>query len=188
MPLSIYWASFLNAFKRELSETCDDDFRKAWTSSRNRTQYYEENLLRKVAQALGLSFKKEEFKIDYTLCHSEENGYEVPVIFIESENIASSAHHEIRKLCCLHAPLKVLIVCAEWSTDPGSWSHGGQKDKLLSDWSLQIKAHNKIWPSPNFTGIIVAEWNQQLKYYSVAFNHLGEIADDHQVLFERTVR
>lgn len=185
MPLMNFWKEFLSSFSESLHSTPLETFSKAWESSRNRTELYEGALLRAVAEKMGLLFKSEEFKVDYTLCVQGVDGYQVPAVFVESENVALSAHHEIRKLCCLHAPLKVLIVCAEWSNDTNVWKHGGYKNKLIQQWSKQIREHNKVWPSPCITGVIVAEWHESLRYYAFAFDHLGEIVDAHRVIFDK---
>lgn len=184
MPTFSFWREFLDAFSQGLFATSGEEFSRAWKSSGDRTQFYEGTFLQNVSEAMGLTFKKEEFKVDYTFCATTENDYDVPMVFIESENFAITAHHEIRKLCCLHAPLKVLIVCAEWSNEPGAWKHGGYQDQLLKQWAAQIRAHNKVWPSPSITGVIVAEWNESLKYYAVAFDHFGEVVDEHRIVFE----
>ncbi|KXS54330.1 MAG: hypothetical protein AWU57_1278 [Marinobacter sp. T13-3] len=179
------WAEFVNNFEKKLDESCDETLLKAWESSGNRTSFYESSLLRNVASEMSMVFKNEDFKIDYTFCKRMDGHYDVPLIFIESENVAASADHEMRKLCCLQAPLKVLIVCAEWSEEPGFWSHGGDKNRLLKKWSSQIRMHNKVWPSPSITGVIVAEWRDSLRYYSIAFDHFGEVVDQHRMFFCR---
>ena len=181
-----FWREFLGAFSQGLSATSEEEFSRAWKSSGDRTAFYEGTLLESVSEAMGLTFKKEEFKVDYTFCATTTD-YDVPMVFVESENVATSAHHEMRKLCCLHAPLKVLIVCAEWSNEPGAWNHGGYQDRLLKEWGMQIRAHNKVWPSPSITGVIVAEWNESLKFYAVAFDHFGDVVDEHRVVFEHGV-
>ena len=58
------------------------------------------------------------------------------------------------------------------------------QNQALKQWATQIRAHNKAWPSPGTTGVIVAEWNASLKYYVTAFDHLGEVVDKHRVIFE----
>ena len=181
-PLISYWTNFEAAFKRELCLVSEQEFSEAWHQSRARTALYENRIIPAVSETMGLKFWKEDFKIDYTLCQ-EVDGVNVPLIFIESENDANSAHHEIRKLCCLSAPLKVLIVCSEWSEESGDWKHGGHKSTLLNRWGKQIKAHNKSWPVPAITGVIVAEWNACLRYYSLAFDHLGDVIDEHKIMF-----
>ena len=182
-----FWCKFRDSFKQELELMPDEHFKHAWLNSSKRTKLYENQMFEKVASKLNLVYKKEEFKIDYTLCQKCHDGYNVPLVFIESENDASTAHHEMRKLCCLSAPLKVLITCVEWCDEPGAWRHGGEKGKLLSTWSKQIKSHASIWLTPSVTGIIVAEWNKNLRFYCLAFNQLGEIVDEHQIFYERDI-
>ena len=180
-----FWKKFLSGFAAELEGISDGEFMSAWTSSSARTSLYEDRVLGNVAQRMDLGLKKEEFKVDYTLCKEGERGYEVPLVYVESENVATSAHHEIRKLCCLHAPLKVLIVCAEWSDE---WSHRGLKKDLLPKWRHQIISHNKEWPAPCITGIIVAEWQEEkLRYYALALDHFGEVVDSEKVFLEREI-
>lgn len=187
MPIIDYWKKFRDAFTDELSKVTDGDLSEAWKSSENRTKLYEERILPQVAEVMGLVLRKEEFKVDYTLCKPTGNDYDVPLVFVESENVASSAEHEIRKLCCLHAPLKILITCAEWSDEPNAWSHGGVKEALLERWRNQVWLHNKEWPSPCITGVVVAEWNQSLRYYALAFDCFGDIVDEHGLVFERKI-
>ncbi|MBU2986746.1 hypothetical protein KO528_15380 [Saccharophagus degradans] len=186
MNLVQYWKAFENTFKEQLTNVTSDQYREAWKSSSNRTALYERVILPSVAQNLGLVFKSEEWKIDFTLCR-DVNGYPVPEIFIESENVALSAHHEIRKLCCLSSPLKILIVCAEWSDREGDWPHGGLKYRLLEQWASIIKNHSKVWLNEGVTGIIVAEANATLSFYSIAFDHFGEVVSDHSIIFERDI-
>ena len=45
----------------------DELFKHAWSTSSNRTELYENQVLEKVASKLYLVYKKEEFKVDYTL-------------------------------------------------------------------------------------------------------------------------
>ncbi|MCC4273917.1 hypothetical protein [Marinomonas communis] len=182
-PLISYWKNFEAEFKRELSLVSKEEFSDAWGKRGNRTTFYENRVIPNIAKSMGLKYLKEDFKIDYTLCN-EVDGENVPLIFIESENDASTAHHEIRKLCCLSAPLKVLIICAEWSEEKDAWKHGGVRSKLLEKWSRQIRAHNKCWSVPAITGIIVAEWNTSLRFYSLAYDHFGEIVDNEKTIFE----
>lgn len=184
-PQLDYWRKFKGAFRQELSACAADEVSTAWKKSTNRTTFYEENLLPRVADNLQLKFLKEEFKIDYSLCKQAPDGYLVPLIFVESENIAMVADSELRKLCLLYSPLKVLITCVEWSDEPGYWKKGGCKAKLTKKWSNIIRAHNSILPQLAVTGVIVAEWNTYLRYYSLAFDHRGELIDSEDKFFEK---
>jgi len=177
----IYWNRFLSAFTSQLKSLSAEDFQRAWMSSANRTILYENVVLPNVAHELGLEFVFEEWKVDYTLCRKVDE-YLVPEVFVESENVAVSAHHEVRKLCCLASPLKVLIVCSEWSNEDGDWRHGGHKEKLLLEWSSIIQRHSKVWPQNSIFGVIVAEANELLTYYAVAFDNRGKYATEHNVI------
>ncbi|WP_028491962.1 hypothetical protein [Thioalkalivibrio sp. ALE19] len=182
-----FWREFRTAFESALEGMTDEEFREAWKGCAARTKRYEEHVLPEVANTMGLKFQKEDFKVDFTLCEVDSSGNAVPIVFIESENNARSADHEVRKLACLHAPLKVLVVCAEWSNDQGDWSHKGDRDDLSSMWAKQINAHNAVWPSTSVTGVIVAEWNRTMRYYSLAFGPRGEIVDPHECFFDREI-
>ena len=186
-PIIGFWREFRTAFEKSLEGMRSDEFLMAWKGSAARTKRYEEHVLPEVAQQMGLRFKKEEFKVDYTMCEVDSSGNAVPLVFVESENNAQSAGHEIRKLACLHAPLKVLVVCAEWSNEPGDWGHRGYRKRLTDEWAGQINAHNAVWPSASVTGVIVAEWNRTLRYYSQALGPRGEIVDPHECFFERDI-
>ncbi len=91
VPLINYWKDYRVAFKNALEPLSDNDFIEAWKSSSDRTNLYENTIIEKVANELQLIFKKEDFKIDYTLCIKNDDEYEVPLIYIESENNANSA-------------------------------------------------------------------------------------------------
>jgi hypothetical protein len=181
-PLINYWTRFKKYFVDYLSSLDDSELLSAWEASGNRTKLYENRIIQSVANKLELEFIKEDFKIDYTLCQ-RIGDYKVPLVFIESENDARSADHEIRKLCCMNAPLKVLIVCSEWSDEKGYWKNGGDKQLLTEKWQNQIRAHGKIWSSNSVTAVIVAEWKEELRYYSFVFDSYGNIIEDHEIFF-----
>jgi hypothetical protein len=90
----------------------------AWSSAKARTCLYKE-MLAPLATNLGtlieekLEAGSELFKVDFAICQNS-NDIKVPLIFIESENNAFSAEHEIRKLVNLAAPLRVLITVIQW--------------------------------------------------------------------------
>lgn len=183
-PIIQYWKKFQSEFKNALDEQSFEDLSYAWLSQTNRTSFYENNLIPKIATSMNLEFINEDFKIDYTLCQRVED-YLAPLIFIESENNAQTATHELRKLNCLNAPLKVLVVCSEWCDEQGFWKHGGGRKNLTETWLKNIKSHGNVWPSNSITAIIVAEWKDNLRYYSFACNSNGEIVDEHKILFEK---
>ena len=186
MALQEFWDKFQASFIEQIGSLNVSDLIDAWKSCGNRTAMYENNVLEEVAQSMGMSFKKEEFKIDYTFCKKISPDYEVPLIYIESENIAKHSMHEMRKLCCLSAPLKILITCVEWSDEDGYWKNGGNKKLLTDEWASIISKHNTVWPQPAITGVLIAERkNDILRYYSLVFSPNGEILNDSNIIIER---
>lgn len=182
-----YWNEYKCNFRSELEATPSEAFSQAWKNSGSRTKLYVEDLLPKVAERMNLVLCKELFKVDYAFCKNDSYGNRVPLIFIESENNAASATREIRKLCSLAAPLKILITCVKWSDTPGEWQSGGYRAKLMKDWVNIISGHSQIWPQPCVYGVIVAEWwNKRFRYYSQGLSSSGVPVDTHDVLFERT--
>ena len=189
MALHLLWDEFRSSFVKNLEALPVSQFNEAWKTSKNRTRLYEHTILEPVCREIGLNYKKELFKIDYTFCRKSKNGTDVPLVFIESENVALDAEHEMRKLCCLSAPLKVLITCAEWSDIPGDWKNGGYKELLTNRWSEMISAHNSIWPQPALTGVLIAEaLNERLRYYSILFGPNGSIEKESEIIFEIKLR
>lgn len=182
-----YWKKYKDNFRSELEATPPEAFSQAWENSGSRTKFYVDGLLPKIAERMNLVLCKELFKVDYAFCKNDSYGNRVPLIFIESENNAFSATHEVRKLCSLAAPLKILITCVEWSDTPGEWPNGGHRASLMKDWTSIVSSHSQIWPQPSVYGVIVAErWKNRFRYYSQGFSSSGVPVDTHDVLFERT--
>lgn len=186
--LHAYWCSFKNNFKKIIENSTQAELIKAWESQTERTTFYTKSVLPKVASELGLHYIPEMFKVDFVMCGKSSNGHEVPLIFIESENNAGSAYKEIQKLCSVSSPLKVLISCVEWCEDPGYWSSGGEKSKLLEEWRSIMAAHNEVWPQPSVYGIIIGEMkNDVLRFYSIGLSASGSEIDTHQILVDRRI-
>jgi len=186
MALLEFWNNFQKSFVEQIDALSDSELTEAWKSSKNRTYMYERKTLGSVAQAMGMTYIKEKFKIDYTFCRKADDGEEVPLVFIESENNAFDAKHEMRKLCCLSSPLKVLITCVEWSDEEGYWKRGGNRKKLTDEWSKIISSHNSIWPQAAVTGVLIAEKNNHtLRFYSLVYGPNGSLIKDSEVVFER---
>jgi hypothetical protein len=182
-----YWIQFRDQFSAILSSVPDQNLKEAWSSSSARTKFYTNDLFPQLAKKLELGYTTELFKVDFALCAESSSGKKVPLIFIESENDASTAEHEMWKLCSLSAPLKVLVVCHEWSEEPDFWPHGGHKSKSLQKWSDIIKAHNEVWPQPSIYGVIIAEWHKTLRFYSIGFGSNGNELDPHKILIDRKI-
>src|SRR5437899_12912127 len=81
-----------------LSTVEEDRIVAAWASQTARTSFYRDCLLKSVAQDLELAVAPELFKVDFVMTTPSSSGIQIPVIFIESENIAKSASQEVSKL------------------------------------------------------------------------------------------
>jgi hypothetical protein len=157
-PLFPLWSEFFNQFVQQVRAQQYSMLVDAWVSSNNRTRLYTERVLPRIAEELGYKSQPELFRVDLSF------GTEVPVagaapiyvpvIQIESENVALGAGHEMRKLASLHAPLKVLISCGEW----GSHWPKPIKERCLTEWQSILGAYHSVWPRVGLTGVIVAEF------------------------------
>ncbi|SIO50398.1 hypothetical protein SAMN05444172_2560 [Burkholderia sp. GAS332] len=166
------WNDFLRYFQTELYATPKGHLRWAWASAFNRTKFYQNCLLPKVAQRMGLVARYEMFRVDSSFCVPPGNSIRVPIVQVESENNAHSALHEVAKLCALVGPLKVLIVCQQWSS-LGRWQGGGSETMLLPKWRTLVKEHEPYYPNNGSIGLIVGEFSdadEHLRFYSTLLN------------------
>jgi hypothetical protein len=186
-PLISYWFSFSDAFIAEIEHTLPADLLAAWGSPTERTQFYTLRVLPAVAQRLGLSHTKELFKVDVAMRRPASNGEMVPVVFIESENDATTAVHEMRKLCALSCPLAVLITVIEWN--PDVYGAKAQRDHLTQAWSDIIKAHAEVWQRPGIIGVLIGEWgpDDHLRFYRFAYSMNGRICVQEKIVTDRHV-
>ncbi len=114
-----WWFEFIEHFNVCIKKCSDEQLRQAWSSRTNRTKFYTDHLLPQVANDMGLKIIKEEFKVDFVMAVEDPySEHKIPKIYIESENDFNKAEHEIRKLCSLNSPLRILITIDEWPTDP----------------------------------------------------------------------
>ncbi|MBK7712805.1 MAG: hypothetical protein IPJ37_19040 [Bacteroidales bacterium] len=105
------WKDFIFYFKSNIEKAKYHDL-ESLKSQRERKYFFKDFFI-KVADDLELSFddSQEFLRVDYTLFKKgNAHNWEVPQIFIESENSWESSYEEAIKLCSLNAPLKVLIL------------------------------------------------------------------------------
>ena len=106
------WFEFIDHFNVCIEKYSDEQLRQAWSSRKDRTKFYTDHLLPQVANDMNLKIAKEEFNVDFAMGVEDpysDSGKPIPKIYIESENDISIAEHEIRKLCSLNPPLRILI-------------------------------------------------------------------------------
>lgn len=167
--------AFTEAFKRNLLQVDSADLATAMRSKRARTSFYAKRLMPAIAHDLRLRHGTEEFKVDYVMSKETANGNLVPKIYIESENDFAAANHEIRKLCSVTTPLRVLITVTdkEFSAVPGQGAY-----KQLRDWECIIQDHHKELPG-FFNGILcilVARITAaRLEFLSCAFRSTADM-------------
>ena len=139
------WAQFREAFCEALSQSGRERLWEIWHRESKRTEFYAHELLEAVAQRLGMSLQREFLAVDYVLKESLFEHQPLRRIFIESENNVFTATHEVEKLCCVSAPLKVLITVAEWEDKEPRW-RSGHRSHLLLRWRAIRRANQLIWP------------------------------------------
>jgi hypothetical protein len=172
------WRDFKASFAKSIEETPFETLKDAWQSSTNRTEFYLDQLLPNVAKKLSLSYEREKtFRVDGILSKIAKTGYPVPIIFVESENNSGDTETEIYKLCCLNSPLKVLLICCEWTDE--------YKLQTTNDyWQYIIDSFVAENTLVGHLGIIVAEMKDSLKFFGFAYNEQGKIEDNEQLICE----
>lgn len=184
-PLIDFWLTFADAFVVEVDQMPVADVALAWASHKERTRLYASRVLPAVAQRLGLSHTKELFKVDAAMLRPASNGEQVPIVFIESENNATSSKHEMRKLCALSCPLAVLISVIEWN--PDVYGPKARRESLTQAWSDIIRAHAEVWQRPGIVGVLVGEWgpDDHLRFYRLAYSMNGSVCVPETMVSDR---
>lgn len=168
----LLWTAFKNALIESIKETKQADFKKAWTSRYERTCFYFDSLLPKVADKLGLELEKEVlFRVDATFYKRGGQTTKVPVIFLESENDVRTSNHEIYKLCSLNSPLKILMICNDWNEASKKIITDGYWDYIIEDFIDESSLMG-------YLAIIIAEWNEELKFYTYVYDNNGKVIED----------
>jgi hypothetical protein len=183
-----HWTAFRASLREQLVRTTSERFRDAWHVEPERTAFYVDEILPRVAADLKLETSAELFRIDLAMGLPSATGM-VPLIRIESENDADTATYEVRKLAALSGPVKVLITCCEWDDTTGAWRHGGRKGQYLERWLAIARAHGQAWPTISMFTVVVGEWNDtRLCFYATVLDTAtGRLVEENSILFERTV-
>lgn len=166
------WDSFKNALVGSIKETDINVFEKGWSSSSERTLFYFDSLLPKVADKLNLKFEKEmRFRVDGTFYKIAGQTSRVPVIVLESENDVRTSEDEVIKLCSLNAPLKILMTCCDWNSDSKKIIREGYWEYIIEDFSDESSL-------TGYFAFIIGEWNETLKFYTHVYNENAELIED----------
>jgi len=159
---------FLVQLRHAIDQRDADQWRAAWGTQTARTRFYR-TLLTTVAGALDLELEQELLLVDFVMVGTRDR---VPRVFLESENIATSSVQEIRKLCCLSAPVKVLLTVCAWDDAPGIWNGDGQRRPLTAAWSQEVAAHRAAGTLVGAIIAIIAEWrpDNRLCFHALRFD------------------
>ncbi|MCH7535535.1 MAG: hypothetical protein IH948_07290 [Bacteroidetes bacterium] len=124
------WNQFKTSFKKNIEENNDIKAKLGLLNkTKTRKEFLKDYLFPDMENDLELKFEKEEefLLVDYTFYREGEKcQWKVPLIFVESECVWSSAEKEVRKLCSVNAPLKILILYRNYSTievEQGDWKY-----------------------------------------------------------------
>lgn len=141
------WNDFRKAFCDTLDTIDRTHLLEAWENGANKTAFYEHKFMSIVAERLGCSLAIEYLRADYTFFTADH----IPLVFAEAENAHGSAGHEIKNLCSVAAPLKVLILSCSWQDS--------ERDRFLPEWVNVIRMRHQAILMDCCYGIIVGEWH-----------------------------
>lgn len=163
---------FRDSLKKKLESISLDEFDTAWCNGlTNKTTFYNK-FFKELGEDAGKIVAYEQFRCDVTI--SDQN--QIPLVLVEMENDHSDASTEIDQLCCLNAPLKVLVISCDW--------YETERDKWLPVWQDIIKKYNTAYPTNSKFCIVVGEWGRGkpsddlLRYYVVTMSSTGKVIED----------
>lgn len=192
-PLIPFWNGFVDELNlseidlRELDGSSWDSDTPSSSAERTRCRMW--RLLISQRNMSGLTHCRYCGHDNIVLCEISPSGEEVPRIAISRGDRMGDSAEELRQLCCMATPLKVLLVCAEWSNDPGHWAHGGEKDALLNEWKKILSAHNNLAPQQHIVGVLVGEIRgNTFRVYSLALGASGEVVQAEKLLIQRKLK
>lgn len=172
----LLWTTFKNYLVESINETDKSVFELAWKSKPERTQFYFDTLLPKIAAKMNLEFEKEmNLRVDGTFYKKAGQSSKIPIILLESENDAFTSHGEFHKLCLLNAPLKVLMICNDWND---------ASKKMLTEkfWGYIIEDFAEESSLTGFFAIIIGEWNETLKFHTYVYDNMGNSIESEDAL------
>jgi hypothetical protein len=164
------WEQFKNHFVDAVKASVPSELnRRTWDHKKRRTEFYENVVIPKIATSFKLQREKELFRVDAMVGKGTREDH-VPIIHVEYENDAKSAHHEVRKLCVLGGQLKVLVTCAPWDKELWNQDIRFAKD-YLSEWRARVKLQRDMYPNDCVYGLIVGERKKdKLRFYQTTLS------------------
>ena len=180
------WAAFQESFCAAIQSVGEVRLAEIWATQYTRTTHYADELLQSVAKDLGLDLKRESSRVNYSMWDCRSDSEPTPLIFIESENHATGADNEVKTLCCLAAPLKVLITAGEWEDVIPRWRDGGHRSTLVARWRSIRSAYHAAWPDQGVFGVLVGESDPDgvLRFHGFELDAGTASPAEHRVLLE----
>lgn len=161
---------FLSKFKESLNEKIVNPlFANEIRNGKSLTKFYKSDLFPKVAKEMNLYCSEKEFlRIDILLTKKGKYGFRVPIVAIESENIADGSNsdldNEILKLFCINAPIKVLITRFEnFENEINSIWEGHSN----SAWYYSMADFFELGRFNGYFIVINAYWSEKKLTYSI---------------------
>jgi len=151
------WAAFQRSFCAAILSMEGIRLAEIWAAQYSRATFCADELLRSVAKDLELDFKRDHSRVAYSMWDYRFDSEPTPVVFIETEEQATSADQEVKTLCRLAAPLKVLITVGEWEDEIPRWRNGGHRSTLVTRWRSIRSAYHAAWHDPGVFGVLVGE-------------------------------
>ena len=183
-PLEL-WSEYKQALTQQLEGAYPDALRNAWQSHDAQKNFYLRHLLPRMASQMQCRVGKHNvFSVDAELHRTTEQGYQVPIVFLDVVPDAFQSDDSIGKMCSLAAPIKVLITSARWSDD--LWpQQGTERDALLRMWDDHLRAHVNVWPQMGIVAVLIGEWTHELRFSALAWDQLiGDFIED-KLVFSR---
>lgn len=140
-----------------------------------RTIFYFEYLLPKVADKMNLLFVTEEpFRVDgtfYKIGKQDGKNLKIPIILLESENDYLTSEGEVKKLCLLNAPLKILMIYSDWDGNISNDIKEGFWEYIMEDFNTDSSL-------TGFFAFINCSWSKDLRFDAIVYDEnvksLGE--------------
>ena len=133
---------------QEISLLSPKERGRRWhSSSSGRTSLYLTDLMSAITEACRASWAIRElhrfdaaFGTEY-IDPKTATKIRIPILLLESENVADSAHHELERLCWSFAPLRLLITVAEWN--PTQFPGTAGRCRLREQWDKYIRGYDR---------------------------------------------
>ncbi|HEX6747515.1 MAG TPA: hypothetical protein VF092_09530 [Longimicrobium sp.] len=152
------WAEFWRNFSQLVNISSVVDLSGWFGSAPKRTALYRDRWLPLIASSMGLELVREFCHIDFAFCKRTPRGAQVPVILLESENQIEGSSHELRKLCCISAPVRILLTWEDRTKTFSMWKRRAQhNDRIVRKWLEVIDDCDEIWPDNGIIRVVVAE-------------------------------